>query len=130
MPGRQTDHRATMRSVATPHPATREYRNELVRIAELTVLEDVIHDVRFVNCEIVGPAVLGLIDNVTISGCGFDAPGSDALFWPLPASRGAVMGAVGLANVEILSCRFRRIGLAIPEERLPEMIEAFGFGGD
>lgn len=46
-----------MPTVVAPHPGTREYRNQLVRIAELTVLEDVIQDVRFENCVIVGPSV-------------------------------------------------------------------------
>lgn len=112
--------------MATSLPGTREYRNQIVRVAELTVLEDVIHDVRFENCQIVGPAVLALVDNVTISGAGFDAPGPEALLWPIPPTRTAVMGAVGLVNVEFLSCRFQRIGLAIPEQQLPEALAGFG----
>lgn len=119
-----------MPSVVTPHPGTREYRNQMVRIAELTVLEDVIHEVRFENCEIVGPAVLGLVHNVNVIGCAFDAPGPDALFWPIPEARGAVMGAVGLVNVEFSSCRFRRIGIAVPEAQLPEMTQGFGLAGN
>lgn len=115
-----------MRDVVTPHLGTREYRNQLVRIAELTLLEDVIQDARFENCVIVGPAVLGLINNVTMSGCRFDAPGPDALLWPVPESRGAVMGAVGLMNVEIQSCQLQRIGIAVPEAQLEQFRREFG----
>ncbi|TWH75353.1 hypothetical protein JD78_03909 [Modestobacter roseus] len=111
--------------VVTPHPGTREYRNQLVRIADLTVLEDVIRDVRFESCVIVGPAVLGLIDDVTLSGCRFNAPGPDALLWPVSASRGSV-GAVGLVNVEFRNCELQRIGIAVPEEQIEQFRDDLG----
>jgi hypothetical protein len=37
------------------------------------------------------------------------------------------MGAAGLVDVEIVSCQFQQIGLAVPEERLPEALAGFGF---
>ena len=104
-----------------PHPGTREYRNQTVRITDLAVTADLLEDLRFENSIIIGPAILGLVEAVSLVNCGFDAPGFDAMFWPVPQSRGAVMGVIGLKRVEFYSCRFQRIGFAVPEDDMPRL---------
>lgn len=113
--------------VTTPHPGTREYRNTMIRITDLVVVEDVLRDVTFMNCEVVGPAVLAPLDGTTISGCSFDTEGESQLFWLVPSTRRSVIGAIGLLRVGFYSCRFRRIGLAVPEDRLADFRRGFGF---
>lgn len=112
-------------TMSSPHPGTREYRNQTVRITDLTVTDDLLADLRFENCTIIGPAVLALIDDVVLSNCGFDAPGADAVFWPVAPNRQIVIGAIGLVRVEFYSCRFMRIGIAAIEDTLPELLKGF-----
>lgn len=108
-----------------PHPGTREYRSQVVRISDLTVTTDLLEDLTFENCVVTGPAVLGLLEEVTIANCNFDAPDANALFWPVPDSRPIVMGIVAVRRVGFFSCRFERIGLAAPEAALPELQRGF-----
>lgn len=112
----------------TPHPGTREYRRQLVRIADLAVTDDVIQDVRFENCQIVGPAVLAPLEDTTINGCSFDSQGPLELFWLIPPTRESVIGAIGLVRVEFFACRFQRIGLAVPEAHAEQFLRGFGQG--
>lgn len=107
-------------------PDVTEYRNAIVRISDLTVLSDVIEDTQFHNCEIVGPVVFVILEDVMISNSGFDSPGPDALFWPVDKSRRQVMGAVGLSRVTFESCQFRRVGLAAQREHIEGMLKGFG----
>ncbi|WP_375430490.1 hypothetical protein [uncultured Friedmanniella sp.] len=113
--------------MTTPHPGTREYRNQTVRITDLAVVEDLIVDVRFENCEIIGPAVLALLDGLVMNSCVFDSDGPEQLFWVVPDERPSVIGAIGLQRTEFYSCRFRKIGLAVPASRLEEIRSGFGF---
>lgn len=50
----------------------KHYRNQLVRLADLTVTHDVIAGVTFENCTLVGPAVMPLMGETTFTDCGFD----------------------------------------------------------
>jgi hypothetical protein len=102
--------------VTAPHPGNREYRNETVRIAELTVVTDMLDNLRFENCQIIGPAVLVLLDHITMSNCSFDAPDPNSMFWIIPPDRPGVVGAVGVVNCEFFSCQFQRVGFAGPVE--------------
>jgi hypothetical protein len=110
----------------TPHPGTREYRHQLVRISDLVVTEDLITDVRFENCQIIGPAVLVLLENTVVNRCQFDTEGADQLFWIVPSTRPSVIGAIGLKGVEFYACRFQRIGIAVPEGREDAFRKGFG----
>jgi hypothetical protein len=95
-------------------PFDSPYRNQLVRIADHTVVADLIEDLRFENCEIVGPAVLAVLDGNTFNGCGFEGD-ADAVIWEVEPDR-RVIGAVGLRRVEFYGCSFKRIGLAMTPE--------------
>ncbi|GAA1909521.1 hypothetical protein GCM10009737_08510 [Nocardioides lentus] len=103
----------------------REYRNQAVRIADLTVTTVDIVDTVFDNCEVVGPAVLLTLEDVQISRCNFDAPDVDALIWPVPRRRTRVTGTVGLYRVSFTECMFRRIGLAAHEDAAPLLRATF-----
>lgn len=94
------------------HPADRTYRNQTVRVADLTVTNDVITRVTFENCVLVGPAVIVLMGGTSMQDSVWDGD-SEAVLWPL-GQREAVIGAVALVGCTIQSCRFQRIGLAYP----------------
>lgn len=102
-----------------------ERRNEIVRIADMVVLADVLEDLHFENCEVVGPAVLAVLEGVTFEGCAFEAPGPDALIWTVEDDR-IVMGAVGLRNVTFSNCRIRRIGLAVSQSQVNAVLDMLG----
>jgi hypothetical protein len=100
----------------------------VIRLADLTVTQDVISDVRFEQCQIIGPAVLAVLDKVSFLHSAFDAPDASALFWPLPPEREIVMGAIGVQRVEFFACQFSKIGLAVPEDRMEQFLQGFGAG--
>jgi hypothetical protein len=99
-----------------PLVGDREFRNQVVRIADLTVNTSMLDGYRFSNCRIIGPAVLALLDGVELISCGWDAPGLDAVFWEVPPTRGPVVGAVGVANCTFSNCTFTLVGVAGPPE--------------
>jgi hypothetical protein len=94
------------------HPSDRTYRNTVIRIVDLAVTDEVIEDVQFEGCTIIGPAILGLIDNNDFISPIFDAPSLDGFFWPVAPERGPVVGVIGIRNCRFYSCRFQRVGLA------------------
>lgn len=102
--------------MTTPQPLTgnRTFRDEVVRIAELTVTSHEIRGITFVNCHVMGPAVL-LLAGSSLQHCSFDAP-IDAIFWEIPPTREAVVGGVLMENCEFSQCRFTAIGFAGPTE--------------
>jgi len=110
-----------------PLRGDRTFRDDLVRIAELTVNSSMLDGYEFSNCRIIGPAVLVLLGNVHIVHCAWDAPGIDAVFWEVPSTREFVVGAVGVARCTFSNCRFEQIGVAGPPE-LREQLER-GFSG-
>ena len=98
------------------HPGDRTYRNQTIRLADLTVVNDVIEGMTFENCNIVGPAVVAFVGSGTVQNCGFDGD-PDSLFWDT-ADRGYIIGAVGIKDCRIFGCRFQRIGVAVkPQDR-------------
>lgn len=85
------------------HPGDRTYRNMLIRVADLTVHEDVIEGVTFENCSIVGPAVLAVLEGNEFLHCGWEGD-LEAIIWEVP--EGLRIGAVGVRNCTFSSCRF------------------------
>lgn len=110
--------------MSAPHPGTREYRNQVVRLADLTVNTDLLEDLRFENCTIIGPAVIAVLEENTLAHNSFSAPGLNELFWLVPPDRPSVVGAIGVRRTEFYSCNFQRVGLAGP----PELLEALRAG--
>lgn len=101
------------------HPGDRTYRNQLVRLTDLTVTDDVIDGVTFENCTLVGPAVIVMLQGCELRDSGFDGPSAGVL-WPL-GDREFIVGAIGLVNCTLGGCRLQRIGLAYPPAK-EEMI--------
>ena len=108
-----------------PLRGDRSFRDDIVRIAELTVNTSMLENYEFSNCRIIGPAVLVLLGNVQLLHCGWDAPGLEAVFWEIPATREYVVGAVGVANCTFSNCRFEQVGVAGPSELREQMEQAF-----
>lgn len=86
----------------------------------------------FINCTIVGPAVVVLLGesslqhtSMTALGPGPWALGTDA-FWPFPDDRQYLVGVPGLVDCHISRCQLQRIGPAVPQSRLEETMRGFG----
>jgi hypothetical protein len=108
--------------MTAPQTGNREFRDQVVTISSLTVTEPRISDYTFVNCRIVGPAVLALVEGVELRHCSFEAD-INALFWEIdPEARPLVFGAVGVTDVAFISCTFQAIGFAGTRE-LREVME-------
>lgn len=106
---RRHNRRDTARSRVRAVPGP--FRNEVVRVADLTVNTNTLEGVEFSNCQIVGPAIL-----VPMGACSFVSctwPGSvSAIFWEIPAERTHVIGAVAAMDCIFSGCRFVEVGLA------------------
>ncbi|EHB45756.1 hypothetical protein MycrhDRAFT_6504 [Mycolicibacterium rhodesiae JS60] len=95
--------------------------NRAIRIADLTVVSDLIQGVRFENCNIIGPAVIGLLDRTVLQDSAIDGD-TDAVLWDL-GDRVHVIGAVGLMDCIISNCRLQRIGFAVPRHMRQKFME-------
>lgn len=110
--------------MSTPSPTgTREFRDDVVRLASLTVNTNVLERLTFQNCQIIGPAVLIPLGHTSIVHSRWDSPNIDAIFWEISPVRDTVVGAVGLLDCTFSNCAFINVGLAGPPE-LREMLEA------
>lgn len=108
------------------HPGDKHYRNQLVRLTDLTVTSDVIQGVTFENCTLVGPAVILLMGNGVMSDSGFDGD-AVGLLWPTH-DRDHVIGAIALVDCSVIGCRLQRIGLAYPPDQADKIEAGFNLG--
>ena len=95
--------------MAIEQGVTERYR-EVVRIAELADERGAVSDHRFIDCEIIGPAVLVPIRDVHLSDIVLDVPSVDAAFIEL-ADDAPLVGMIPLFNVDIVRCRMRLVGV-------------------
>lgn len=101
-----------------------------IRIATLPELadNDVLDGFEFIECDIIGPAVLALLERVTVAYSHFDGD-PESMLWEIPISRKHVLGAIGLRNCTFTRCTFRRVGFAGPAELIAEFRRGTTFGG-
>lgn len=108
--------------MTSPMTGNREFRDDIVRIASLTVREPRIERYTFINCQIFGPAVLALLEDVDLTHCSFEGD-INSMFWEIdPVARPVVFGAVGVRNVRFAACTFTAVGFAGTHE-LREIME-------
>jgi hypothetical protein len=87
---------------------------EVVRLVDEAGVDSVIRDRIFEDALIVGPAVIALLDRVTMANSSFEGD-PDSLFIEIQPERG-VIGVIGLVNTTFNRCRFQNIGIiGIPE---------------
>lgn len=99
----------------TPPTGDRQFRNQLVRISDLTVNTTVIEGLEFSNCRIVGPAILIPLGQTNIVHSRWGGA-LDAVFWEITPGRDHVIGAVGIVDCTFSNCAFSDIGFAGPAE--------------
>lgn len=99
----------------------------MVRLTDLAVTHDLIEEVTFENCTLVGPAVIALLGEGTFRDSAFDGD-PDGVLWPL-GDRRHVIGAVGLLNCTVIGCRLQRIGLAYAADQEEAIRAGFGLSG-
>ncbi len=102
----------------------RDFRNQVVRVADLTVNAVELRGYTFSNCRIIGPAVLVPVGRTTISHSDL-GPSLEAIFWELNATRQAVSGAIWVVDCTFSACAFVDIGFAGPRE-LGELLAGSG----
>lgn len=100
------------------------YREQTVRLADLASLDDVLTELTFENCEIVGPAVVVLLGDTKVTDCHWTGD-PDAVLWPAHG-REQVVGAIGLRDCTITGCQFFRVGMLVPDDQLPIVRAGFG----
>jgi hypothetical protein len=75
------------------------------------------------DCEIRGPAMVILLDGVTIAESGFEGD-VDSLFVEVPEKR-IIFGAIGLRNCVFRRCRFIAIGIIGTREQIEQAKKGF-----
>lgn len=108
-----------------PPTGNREFHDDVVRMAALTVNTLILEGLTFQNCQIIGPAILVPQGRTSLIHCTWDAPGADAVFWEIPVTRRFVVGAVAVLDCTFSACRFLNVGLGGPPE-LRRMLDAAG----
>ncbi len=104
---------------------TTTHREQTVRITSLAYDNDILEDLRFENCQIIGPALLYLMEDVGLDDCEFDTPDFESTFWPVEPERHNIVGPIGLRNVHFTSCAFSRIGFAVNRDEIARLREGF-----
>lgn len=109
-----------------PLRGDRHVRGEVLRLADLTVNTDIIEGYQFSNCRLIGPAVIALLEDVTITHCTWGTPNLEAMFWEVPPTRGdLVVGAIGVRDCLFSNCQFEMIGVAGPPEMRSKLEQGF-----
>lgn len=109
---------------ATPKPKT--VKGKVVRIAQDVDVRSLITNTRYVDCEILGPAILAPLDTVNFQDSNFDAP-AEAIFYTVDPDRPAV-GVIGLMNVEFRECRFKNVGIIAIADVITKFRSGMGQG--
>lgn len=89
---------------------TERHENKLIRLVDLVVTKrpPILVDHEFVNCELVGPAVLQVIDGCAFVGLAIESP---AVFWQLDVGR-EYIGGIGIQRCRFEACSFSGVGFA------------------
>jgi hypothetical protein len=102
-------------------PSDRTYRNQVVRISDLAVTSEILEELVFEGCEIVGPAVLMLLGSTQFRDNRFTD--GEASFWSLQTDR-AYVGAIGIKDCLFEGCAFRRIGIAADDATIQRFLSS------
>jgi hypothetical protein len=100
---------------------SKTYHQQVVRLYEAITSRSgpsLIQSVNFEDCDVYGPAVLVLTQDVTLDSCTFEAP-PDVLFIEGQEGRPYV-GVIGLQNVRFYGCRLHNIAFLGPRALLNE----------
>lgn len=95
--------------------AKKIFESEVVRLADLALVNDVLDGYEFRDCLLLGPAIVVPMGETSISNSMFNGE-IDALFWLVETGRELIVGAIGLHNCVIDGCSFQRVGFAGPIE--------------
>ena len=100
---------------------------EEIRIAGLvSPQEPILANQLFVECRILGPAVLARVGPIEITQCRFDTLGAgpESLVWDIPGDR-KPLGAILLMNVGFRQCSFVGVALAARPDERDEFLSGF-----
>lgn len=106
----------------TPRTRSQTRSREVIYIYELAREheDDIVEDIAFEDCSIIGPVVLIVLDDVSLVGNHFQSP---HVVWPPLDAERPYFGAIGVQRCDFRNCRFERVGLAGPK-RFTEMFLA------
>lgn len=76
---------------------------------------------RFVDCEVLGPAVVFPISGLEMIGCDLGGTALGVL-WEIPTQRTEIIGAIGLVDCSFIECRFKGVGIAGHPQMIWQMI--------
>lgn len=106
---------------AGDNPGMRVYRNTDVALSDLISTESDlawIRDAELHDCVVIGPGVLMMVSDLTVSECTLDTK----QLWAIDANRG-YLGGIGLDRVGFYGCRFRNVGFAGTHDILQRFYE-------
>jgi hypothetical protein len=107
--------------------ARRVYRDKPLRLTDLVERgKSRLFDVEADRCQILGPAVILLGDDIRMSGNTWDHAGGgiDALIWDVPDGRTVALGGLRLERCTFTNCRFVNVGIAGHRGDITRFLEA------
>lgn len=105
----------------------RSYVGETIRLVDLIPQNEwTLRDVGFEDCDVLGPAIVYVENDVEIGHCEWDAPDESALYWPIGPDRQAITGAVVLEACSFSGCRMAGIGVAYSPDQESRIRAGFG----
>lgn len=102
------------------------FKDRTIRLSTLFYDEPTLSDGAFINCELIGPAVVVPVD-CQIEGCGWDGRDLNDLVWGMKEGRDPI-GAMVFRRYRFIGCHFRRIGLAPLPSQVDLMLDGFRQG--
>lgn len=96
-------------------PSRRLFLGATLVMSDLAGLPPLIAQTDFQECILLGPAVVAAMGPKTVfKDSVFDVDGEDTHFvWELPAVAGVIVGAIALADCEVVNCTLRGIAIAV-----------------
>lgn len=92
------------------------FESEVVRLADLAIVRQILDGYEFRDCLLMGPAVVVMMDNITLNDCNLGGPDLPALFWLIEENRENIVGAIGFTNSTFEGCQFQMVGFAGKED--------------
>ncbi len=120
----QPDDGYTRQQRMAEHTGLEVTRSQVVRLADVALTTSAVQNRVFVECLILGPAVVAPLEALTISGCSFDGT-SESMFLLLPEEQNTVMGVIALYNAHFYDCRFQNVAILGKAAALEQFRQGF-----
>lgn len=93
----------------------KKFQSEVVRLADLAIVDTMLDGYEFNDCLLMGPAVVILTGEIEMDGINI---GGDvqSVFWLIEPGRSLIVGGIAFTNSKFIDVRFQGVGFAGHED--------------